>query len=258
MYTAIIKNSFRILFSLALLAGWPSVRGNAQTSTVTADVKVLLEKVQQAYRQADHLSFRVSYVYANAGQPDQPTDSLKGLIQMDKDRCRVVIDNTETIVTGKYAIHIMNEDKSIYLSGKNQSSLPDLLNMTDSLLAHLQGLTVSAHQEGAYQVLTFLFPPKYMYSRISLSIDPVSGYLRQTTYALRTTELVGKDMIQSPGHTAPYQSEGLITVYFSNYEHSRFADGLFDEHQIFIRVAGRYQPVGQYKDYHIFLASTNL
>lgn len=254
----IIKKISQSLLFLFLLAGMMPVRGSAQTSTVSDEVKTLLEKVQRAYRQADHLSFRVNYVYANAGQPNQPTDSLKGVIQMDKDRCKVTIDNTETIVTGKYAIHIMNEDKSIYLSGKDQSSLPDLLNMTDSLLAHLQGLTVTAHQEGAYQVLTFLFPPKYMYSRISLSIDPVSGYLRQTTYALRTTELVGKEMIESPGHAAPYQSEGLITVYFSNYEHSRFADLLFDEHQIFTHVAGRYQPVGQYKDYHIFLASTNL
>lgn len=253
-----IKNFRCLLLSLLVFAGLMPVSGVAQIAS--DEVKTLLEKVQKAYRQADHLSFCMNYVYANAGQPNLPTDSLQGEIQLDKDRCRFVIDNTETVVTGKYAIRIMNEEKSIYLAGKshNTEPLPDLLGMTDSLLAHLKGLAFAVQKQGSYQVLTMNFLPEQMYSRISLTIDPVTGYLQQAVYAVRTTGLVGRDMVESQGHPAPYQSEGVISVFFTRYEHNRFNDGLFDETQIFAHIAGRYQPVGQYKDYHIFLASTNL
>jgi len=254
--TGLIKKGPRVLLAgLFILA---LINGVAQTTA--GETHPLLEKIQKAYRRADHLSFSVNYVYANSGQPDRPTDSLRGEIQLDGDRCRFVIDNTETIVTEKHAIRIMNEEKAIYLLGKgqNMTALPDLLGMTDSLLAHMQGLTISVQQQGVFQLLVMKFPPGQMYSRISLIVDPATGYLQQASYAIHTEGLVGKDMVESQGHAAPYQPEGVINVFFSEYEHDRFRDDLFDENQIFARVAGHYQPVGQYKTFHIFLASNNL
>lgn len=260
MKSTIIKNSCLalVLWAFAVTVRAQGGQRVAAGGQIPTEAKVLLEKVQKAYKEPDHLAFKVSYVYANAAQPNQPTDSLTGEIRMDKDRCRISIDNTETLVTGKYAIRIMNEEKLIYLSSAKRSSLPDLTGMTDSLLAHSEGLAVTVGQEGVYKVLSFLFPPKQQYSRIDMVIDPASGYLHQTTYMLQTEGLVGKEMIQSPGHSAPYQSEGIINVYYSNYEHRRFGDELFDENQIIAHVAGRYEAVGQYKNYQIFLASTNL
>lgn len=260
MITAGVKKACMPLFVLFLIPGLLPARGMAQAITVSEDVRALLKKMQQAYQQADYLSFHMNYVYANDDNPNHPTDSLQGEVQLDKDRCRFVIDNTETILTGKYSIRIMNDEKLIYLSGKGKgaSPLPDLPGIMDSLLTTLKGLTLSVHKQGIYKVLDIHFPPGQMYSRISLTVDPVSGLLQQAAYAVRTISLVGKEMVASPGHDAPYQPEGIVSVVYSKYEHHRFDDGLFDENQIFTHVTGRYEPVGQYKEFHIFLASPNL
>jgi hypothetical protein len=65
-------------------------------------------------------------------------------------------------------------------------------------------------------------------------------------------------MVDQPGHSAPYQSEGEVSMVFSGYEKGRFNDALFEESNFFTRVAGRFEPSGRYRDYHIFLASSNL
>src|SRR5258705_10177793 len=110
---------------------WPAmvlILGYAQQLAAqdnTAAVKPFLEKLQQAYRNASRLGFRVKYRYANAGQPGKYIDSLAGEIQLDKNRSRFVIDGTETVVTEKYSINILNDTKVIYLSTAKGPTMMD-------------------------------------------------------------------------------------------------------------------------------------
>ena len=243
-----------LLLITALLSTWMTSGAFAQGSN--ADIKKFLLKVQQAYKQAPYLSFRVKYQYANVG--GNAMDSLSGEMQMDKGRCRMVLDGTETVSTERYVIQVMPEDKAIYLSGARSSSIIDPVQILDSMFLHMKEIHGAVVDEGTLKVLTLEFPPGNLYTRIRMAIDAGTGYFQHITYKLHTESLVGRDMVDQPGHSAPYQSEGEVSMVFSGYEKGRFNDALFEESNFFTRVAGRFEPSGRYRDYHIFLASSNL
>jgi hypothetical protein len=249
-----IKTSLMILLTLLTMLG--DVLQVAAQPADLSRIKPLLEKVQQAYRRADHLSFDVKYIYADAGYGQRPGDSLLGEIQLDKQRCRMLLDNTESIVTDKYAIRVIDDNKLIYVSGKPATAMPDLLGITDSILAHMHSLFI--RQEGSFSVLTVDLPPGLAYNRVEMTVDTATGYLQRVIYSVHTATVVGKEMVASAGHPAPYQPEGTITVLFSKYAHGGFDDTLFDETKYFTRSAGHFEPAGRYKNYQIFLASSNL
>jgi hypothetical protein len=223
-----------------------------------AKLKSLLVKMQRAYQQASYLEFQVAYFYANQKLPGQRIDSLFGNVQMDKNRCRFAIDNTETVVTDKYTIQVMKKEKTIYLSGARHSGMMDPVGITDSILAHMEGVQAEVEKQGASEMLTLNFPPGKMYTRITMMLDGRTGFLQRVTYDLHTASLVGQEMIDKPGHPGPYQSEGQVDVLFSGYRNGSFGDAAFDEKKFFNHVENRFEPAGAYKDYHIFLASSNL
>ena len=222
------------------------------------EVKAFLLKAQKAYHESSYLGFRVRYLYMNAGKDSRPMDSLSGEIQMDKERCRMMIDGMETVVTGKYVIQIMEEDKSIYLSRSAKPGLMDPVQLMDTVYKQLDGIHATIFSEGSWKALTLKFPPGRMYTQITMVMDSATGYFQRITYDVHTVGLVGQEQVDRPGHPAPYSQEGKIDMIFSNYEKGRFSDALFDEKNFFTREAGRFQPAGRYRDYHIFLASSNL
>jgi hypothetical protein len=237
------------------MAGAPQEAGAQQGQE---KIKTLLVKMQRAYQQANYLEFRVAYYYANQKMPGQHMDSLFGKVQMDKNRCRFAIDNTETVVTDKYTIQVMKQEKTIYLSGARHSGMMDPVGITDSILAHMEGVQAKVEEQGGSEVLTMSFSPGKMYTRITMALDPRTGFLQRVTYDLHTAPLVGQEMIDKPGHPGPYQSEGQVDVIFSGYRNGSFGDAAFDEKKFFNHVENRFEPAGSYKDYHIFLASSNL
>jgi len=244
------------LLLVALLMGGASQEAAAQQGQAT--IKSLLVKMQRAYQQANYLEFRVAYYYTNQKMPGQRMDSLFGKVQMDKNRCRFAIDNTETVVTDKYTIQVMKEEKAMYLSGSRHSGMMDPVGITDSILAHMEGVEAGVEKQGGSELLTLNFPPGKMYTRITMVLDARTGFLQRVTYDLHTASLVGQEMIDKPGHPGPYQSEGQVDVLFSGYRNGSFGDAAFDEKKFFNHVENRYEPAGSYKDYHIYLASSNL
>jgi hypothetical protein len=230
----------------------------AGTRDSLTDIRALLEKVQQAYHSTAYLGFRIKYLYANEGQQGTPMDSLTGEVEMHKNHCRFVIDGTETVLTDKYAIQVMNEDKAIYLSAIKRAGLSNPVGMLDSVFAHIEGVHTDLRQQGQSDVLTLQFPPGGTYSLIRIQVDKQTGYFQKISYSLYTVGLVGQDLIDRPGHPAPYQPKGQVNIIFSHYEQGKFDDNLFREENFFNKTAGRFEPAGRYKDYHIFLASSNL
>jgi hypothetical protein len=240
-----------------MLSVWDMSGAFAQSANT--DVKQFLMQVQQAYKQSPYLSFRVNYQYMNVGGNSDAMDSLSGEMQMDKGRCRMLLDGTETVATGHYVLQIMPQDKAIYLSGARASSMIDPVQMLDSMFQHMKDVRGAVVEEGSLKVLTLEFPPGNIYTRIRMAIDGRTGYFNRITYKVHTENLVGRDMVDRPGHAAPYQPEGEVNMFFSGYEKGRFSDALFDENNFFTRVAtGKFEPSERYRGYHIFLASSNL
>jgi hypothetical protein len=263
MTTQAMINYSRLLFTAITLTGWGMQPASAQDKRPDAGdslskIKKLLGKVQQAYHHTAYLGFRIKYLYANEGQTDKNTDSLTGEVEMDKGRCRFVIDGTETVLTDKYAIQVMNEDKAIYLSAAHHAGMSNPVSMLDSVFAHIEGIHTDLQAQGPSEVLTLRFPPGGTYSLIRIQVDAHTGYFEKITYSLYTVGLVGQDLIEKPGRPGPYQSKGQVNIIFSHYEQGRFDDTLFKEGNFFTKTAGRFEPASQYKDYHIFLASSNL
>lgn len=252
-YLSLRSTVYASLLALALTGVFPG-----KVSAQQEEARAFLLKAQQAYRDAAYLGFRMKYVYTNAGESATAMDSLSGEMQMDKGRCRLLMDGTETLVTGKYVIQVMEEDKAIYLSAAGKATPMDPTQLLDSAFRQLAGVQAVLSSEGSRKVLTLSFPPGKMYSYIRMAMDPGTGYLQQVSYGIHTAGLVERDEIDSPGHPAPYRKEGHIDMFLSSYEHGRFGDGLFDEKNFFTRVSGQFEPAARYRDYHIFLASSNL
>ena len=217
----------------------------------TDPVKPFLERIKAAYAQASYLGFRVTYLYTNESHPDQPNDSITGEVALDKGRCRYVMDGIETLVTGNHTIQIMRENQSIYLSASGHSSVVDPIYLIDSVLQHMNGVHSNLSKRGSMDVLAISFPEGLQFTRIEMGVDEKTGFLREMTYFLHTASFVDKT-------DQGYDPEGRVLVRFNHYTQGAFGDALFDENAIITKTAGRYQPVGKYRAYQLYLATPNL
>jgi hypothetical protein len=131
--------------------------------------------------------------------------------------------------------------------------------MVDSILAHIQGVQTAVTKNAHEEFLTLDFPPDQAYSQIAICIDGKTGFIQRISYALNTARLVGRGMINRPGNPSPYGPRGNMDIVFSEYRKGDFDETLFREDNFFTRIApGHFEPAARYKDYHIYLASSNL
>ena len=221
-------------------------------------IKTWMQQLQQRYHDAGYLGFHIKYLYTNAGPSAVALDSLTGEVEMHGNQCRLVIDSTETVVTARYTIQVRPEEKMIVLSGARPSGNLDPIGLMDSLLAHTGNVHARISHQPGQDVLTISFPPGREYSSVRIVTDTRTGWLQRISYTLPTAGLVAPDMISSPGHPAPYQAEGRIDMLFSHYRRGGFNKALFSESNYFNKTDGRYEAAARYKDYRIFLASSNL
>jgi hypothetical protein len=237
---------------------WTNLTAVAQSDS--AATRGFLAKIQQAYSKGHFLDFNMRYYYANADRPDVYLDSLTGRIQMNSGNCLLSLNGIETIITDKYAIQVINANKVIYLAAaRKAASASNPVGMVDSILAHIRGAQTMVAKTGHTESLTLDFPPDQAYSRITIRIDAKTGLIQRISYALNTARLVAKELIDKPGNPSPYKARGNMEIVFSDYRQGNFDDNLFREENFVTRVApGHFEPAARYKDYHIYLASTNL
>ena len=120
-------------------------------------------------------------------------------------------------------------------------------------------MQASIFRQDGKSTLHFVFPPGQPYSKLSVTMDDKTGFISKVSYQLFTAGLVGQDMVEASGHPGTYQAEGNIDIVFSEYRLGSFDDSLFNEEIYFTRQGvGQFEPSVQYKDYRIFLASSNL
>jgi len=252
----ICKNYGRMLLAAIMLLTGCLSGASAQDSQ--GKVRELLLKMQRAYLQSNYLDFHITYYYANRDIPDKPLDSLLGRVQTDKGRCRLLIDNTEMLVTDKYTIQVLRQEKTIYLSKAKHSSTMDPVGILDSVLAHMDGIHADVKHKDGMATLDIGFPPGRQYTKIGMVIDEKTGFLLKATYELQAASLVGQEMIERPGHRGLYKPDGQVDVIFGGYRTGSFGETVFDENRFVRKVADTFEPAERFKDYHVFLASTNL
>jgi hypothetical protein len=91
-----------------------------------------------------------------------------------------------------------------------------------------------------------------------MNIDEKTGFLQRVAYEMHASTLVSQDMIDRPEHAGLYKPEGEVDIIFSGYRTGSFGDTMFDESRFVRKVSDKFEPAERFKDYQIFLASTNL
>ncbi|MBO9204513.1 MULTISPECIES: LolA family protein [Niastella] len=249
-----MKRIILLVFAGCLLATIPAV-----ASDTTSVVKQFMQKVQQAYRSANYLSFHLVYRYANSDQPTNYIDTMSGEVALNKNQMRFLIEGVETITNDKYTIQVNNGEKLIYLSTPRSMQMTDPVAMLDSTLAHFDGIRTQVIRNKGIVTLDVVFPPGKSYKHVTMTVDEKTGYFQKISYDLYTERLVEKDQLMQNGKGGPYQTEGRIEIVFNQYRQGQFTDELFSEARYFTRLGqGKYAPTETYKDYQIFLASPKL
>ncbi|OQP47878.1 hypothetical protein A4H97_30680 [Niastella yeongjuensis] len=242
-----------------LMAGAPAEAAPISVDTTGSRVTGFLQKVQQAYKNASYLSVNLLYRYANKNQPDKNVETMSGELAMDRNRVRLVMDEVESITTEKYTIQVIKADKLIYLSTPKPAQSTDPISMVDTILSHMEGVRTELVRNNGLARLNIYFPSGMQYRSIAMTINESTGYFEKVRYELNTEGLLTEDQIARTGKPGDYQPEGIIEVLFSNYRQGQFTDSIFDEGIYFTRRGkGDYQPTEQYKDYQVYLASSNL
>lgn len=222
-------------------------------------VKRFLEKTHRAYLDAEKLSFRVQYRYANANQPGKFIDTISAEYAMDKNRMRFVIAGTETMMNAKYTIQVMSDEKLIYLSKtQRNTAMMDPLNMLDSLLVQAAQGQTSITTGKQSSTLSIRFGPGQLYKNISITIDEKTGFFQKVSYDLYTKDWVADEQINQPDRPAAYEKEGRVEIIFSNHQKGIINDSLFDEAMYFTRNGASFEPADRYNGYRVFVASPNL
>lgn len=253
-------------YTLSVLTGSCASRQDATGSDKSAPVadtsnavKQFMQRVQQAYRSASNLSFRVLYRYANKNQPENYIDTMWGEVAMNKNRMRFVIEDIEAVTNDKYTIQVVKDQKLIYLSTPRPAQMADPVATLDTVLAHFDGVRTEVTRNKSIATLHIHFPPGHTYKNITMTVNEATGYFQKVVYELYTEGLVEKDQLMLPGNSGPYQAEGRIEIVFSDYRQGQFNESLFREDRYFTRLGqGKYEPSEKYKDYQIFLASPGL
>ena len=222
----------------------------------SGQIKDVLERVQQAYKNASYLSFTIHYSYANLDNPGKLIDTMEGAVQMDGRRSHVVLAGTETLVTDRYSIQVLPQNKLLYVSSAPSVSVVDPVGSIDSVLPYLDKFRTELTKEGGNDVLTISFPEGGRFSGVCMKVDDKTGFLREMTYDLSTSGLVSWDQLKSSGKGGAYQSQGRISIQFFDYRRGRFGDSVFDIGNYLVRQNGHYVPGKSYDGYQIFWAKS--
>lgn len=255
-----MKNSMMLLKYLlcfCLLVKFSDAAGQENTDAIkTAG---LFKHIQDAYSKAGALSYKMKYTYANEGTPGIILDSLSGAVDINGSNYRSVLDNTETISNGNYAIMLFRNDKIMYLAkAAKKQQAPAGVAMLDSTLTSVAGLKIAVENEAGYKVLTLAFPAKMQYKQIQVRLDTLTGFITQLKCIVKSDQMVDPQVSKPGAALNGYDEYAVVNLWLYDYQKFSGSLALFDEHTFFIKDGKEYKTTETYKDYKIFLGTPNL
>lgn len=232
--------------------------GQAQDTLNIKQVSEQFKRMQDVYKNAGAISYRLHYTYANESTPAVILDSLSGEVDMNGNNYHSILDSTETITNERYAIILFKKDRLMYLArpSKNQAAF-NALSMLDSTLAAIQGLQCIVSTTNDARVVTLQFPPQMKYKKIKFIEDTLTGYLREIKYVVKANQLLDPQVAKTAGN-AGYDEYGIVDVQLLEYRKNAVDNSFFNENVFFHKEGKEYKTTQAYKDYKIFLGTPNL
>lgn len=254
-----MKRYFQNLFLLSLFV---SASNTLSAQTVNPQVQETLsvfDALQKAYTSVPSLSFNVRYVYTEETKPDVVLDSMKGIFQMSHGDYRFVLDSTETIHNEKYTIVLFKEDRMLYLTKSSDGLSTNPVQQIADFLKNNTGLSTSTSNTAQFKTLRITYPPGMAYKQIDLLIDTTTGFLAKAVYVVQTKLLMESDPTADPSaNVEQHDPYARVEADFQQYSTDTIDMGLFDNDRFFVRDGKNFTPTATYKDYKIFLGSSNL
>lgn len=249
-----IQQRYFIQLFCFVVAWCAAMNASSQTGERSDAVKAL-QQLTSRYTGADHLSFDITYKYAPEQLPHTYLDSLKGHFKMHGPAFRYVLDSTEGIVNGNYAIMLFREDKIMYLtraSGGMENGSP--LALPDSLWMNNPGISYQLSELKTEKKIVVHLKPGGAYKRIEYYIDKRSGFINRIVTVLKSSQLYDaavSAVVEEGGF-------GILTVSFSNYKEKSFDGAEFDSARYFRKEGNEFVATDAYQAYKIFLGNPNL
>ncbi len=208
--------------------------------------------LKESFFKGGNVSFDMTYYYSNEHTPKRYTDSVKGKIEIEGKKSRIVMDNTETISTGKYTIILVKEDKLMYLA-KSIDSLKEQLNplaAMDSIFSKIAGLAYHVTTTGKQKNYILEFPPGYPCKKMEIVVDEKMHRVVKTTSTVKTA-----DVLQDPGsynNGDKFEAYTNIETRFTNYRFGAVDTTPMNEGYYFAKEGNDFKVSSLYKGYTIY------
>ena len=238
-----------------ILALFPALELFAQVQANPGAVEAL-RALTIAYRDADYLSFDMTYYYAEEKSPKVYLDSMRGSFKMKGNRYWYSMANTESLRRDDFIVTVFNEDRIIYLSKPS----PDMAGvnpvaMLDSFLSGSQFYSFDLQEDKKEKKLTIHFKDDLPYKKIEYVIDRKTGFISRMTSLVRSDQLADPSISLEPGTTKTYS---IVEAVFEHYRLKSFDESAFDTTRYFRKEGKDYVALPPYDAYKIFLGSPNL
>lgn len=246
------KKTGFLLRKIALLATiaatlYPDI--SMSQSATKEDVIKKMEALSRTYKEADHLSFDVTYRYATEQQPGRYIDSLQGSFKLNGSHYWYSLDNTEFLGNDSIMLTVFKEDKLITINGTpaTQSAMP--VAIVDSVLLMNRYSSVDITQSKQEESISIDFEPGLMYKKIQYVIDPQTGFLSKVIATIRSSEMYDpavKGMFESKNEY------GILELVFSNYRTKAFDNTAFSSGKYLQKSGNQLKAGGAYNGYKIY------
>lgn len=231
--------------------------GQQNDSAQYKDILQFFDAVAQSYRQASKLGFTAKYIYTDELQPKKIIDSLKGEYIINGQNYWFRIAQTETMKNDSLVIMLFDEDKMIYVRKAVQQTGFDPVEQMKNFLSGKDKVTSKIVRGKKYNELQIGFPQGMDYKSVNLTVDKSTGYLLKSVYFIRTALLTDNTDDNSADNATSFSDYARVEITYSDY-HTDTSNSLFDENRFIKRSGKTITASEQYKNYKIFLGSSNL
>lgn len=213
-----------------------------------------LKQLAAQYKEAQYLSFDISYKYATQENPDLFLDSLKGSFKMNGTNYWYSLDSTEYLSNQMFTLMLFKEDKIMYLSKPLDQAAINPITVLDSVFLNdniIYGITST----NGYEKLVLDFPAGSKNKQVEYHIDSKTGFITKMICLVQAEQLYDASVhsvIEENGRYA------VVEINLNNYKEKSFDSKQFDTGKYFIKQGDEFVTTASYESYKIFLGTPNL
>lgn len=232
-----------------LLLSFTLMSGYAFSQQKEKGVELLqLVKLAEVYRNANNLSFSVTYTYADSTAPSTYLEQMNGTTRISNGKYWSMIDSVEMLQGNYYRLSAYLRDSTIIISDRLKYDDMFRLPLLDAAFRTANVAATSIYQQNdSTWSFTVNFNPSSGYSKYVLVYDPRNFRLKQVQYFIRNAAKEDGSGVMT----------GLITMKMTNYSTAVIDPSLFNEERFAIKVNGVWTVRPQFGGYYLINNSSN-